>query len=250
MTDPQPTDPQSAAASAAARLDLVEESTRRLLATVSGLEPGALAEPSALPGWTRGHVLAHLARNADSLVNLLTGARTGTDVPQYAGNEARDQGIERDAPRPLDVQLADLRDSHARFAEAAALLDPRAWTATVKHRHGYVFPACDIPAKRLVELEFHHVDLAAGYTPARWPRDFAVAQFHRVAEGLADETGLPGVELVAEDGGERATIGSGTPALTVTGPVHALAAWLSGRSDGADLRRTPDTDLPRLPPMG
>ncbi|MFE4514995.1 maleylpyruvate isomerase family mycothiol-dependent enzyme [Kitasatospora sp. NPDC056783] len=241
------TEPQSAAAS---WLQQVEGATQRLLATVEGMDPGTVAEPSGLPGWTRGHVLAHLARNADSLVNLLTGARTGTDIPQYAGDEARDRDIEHDAPRPLDVHLADLRDSHARFTGAAALMDAQSWSAGVKHRHGYVFPAYDIPAKRLVELEFHHVDLALGYTPARWPRDFAVTQFRRVAEGLADETGLPGVELVAEDGGERATIGSGTPALTVTGPVHALAAWLSGRSDGAGLRRTPDTALPQLPPMG
>ncbi|MEV0474381.1 maleylpyruvate isomerase N-terminal domain-containing protein, partial [Streptomyces prunicolor] len=29
----------------------------------------SVAEPSRLPGWSRGHVLAHLARNADALVN-------------------------------------------------------------------------------------------------------------------------------------------------------------------------------------
>ncbi|WP_316527125.1 maleylpyruvate isomerase family mycothiol-dependent enzyme [Kitasatospora brasiliensis] len=248
MTDSQPTDSQSAAAS---WLSQVEESTERLLTTVAALKPEALAEPSGLPGWTRGHVLAHLSRNADSLVNLLTGARTGTDIPQYASDEARDQGIEDDAPRPLEVQLADLRDSHARFAEAAALMGPEDWAATVRHRFGYVFPAHQIPAKRLVELEFHHVDLAADdYTPARWPESFAVAQFGRIAAALAGNADLPAVSLAAEDTGDRAVIGTGAPALTVEGPVRALTAWLSGRSDGADLRRTPDTALPQLPPMG
>ncbi|MEV7773269.1 maleylpyruvate isomerase family mycothiol-dependent enzyme [Kitasatospora sp. NPDC086791] len=244
------TDPQSAAASAAAWLSQVEESTQRLLQTVSGLAPEALAEPSALPGWTRGHVLAHLARNADSLVNLLTGARTGTDIPQYTSNEARDRDIDRDAPRPLDVHLADLRASHERFAAAAALLPAEAWTVQVKHRRGYLFPASDIPRRRLLEVEYHHVDLAGGRTPAHWPEDFAVAQFRDLADGLAGEPGLPTVELVADDTADRAVIGAGEPALTVEGPVRALTAWLSGRSAGADLRRTPDTALPQLPPMG
>ncbi|MEV7189129.1 maleylpyruvate isomerase family mycothiol-dependent enzyme [Kitasatospora sp. NPDC093102] len=248
------TDPQSAAvpaASAAARhLAQVEESTRHLLHTAAELKPEALAEPSALPGWTRGHVLAHLARNADSLVNLLTGARTGTDVPQYASHEDREQGIERDAPRPLEVQLADLRDSHERFLAAAALMADEAWAVQVRHRFGYLFPASDIPAKRLVELEYHHVDLDAGYTPAHWPESFATAQFRKLATGLAEEAGLPAVELVAEDTGDRAVIGTGEPALTVEGPVRALTAWLSGRSAGDGLRRTPDTALPQLPPMG
>ncbi|MEU9048476.1 MULTISPECIES: maleylpyruvate isomerase family mycothiol-dependent enzyme [unclassified Kitasatospora] len=243
------TDPQSAAASAASWLSQVEESTQRLLQTVSALKPEAVTEPSALPGWTRGHVLAHLARNADSLVNLLTGARTGTDIPQYASNEARDQDIERDAPRPLDVHLADLRASHARFAEAAALMTPEAWAATVKHRSGYLFPASDIPHKRLLELEYHHVDLAAGHGPGDWPEEFAVEEFHRLVEKLHGAD-LPAVEVHAQDTGRFGTIGTGTTSLTVEGPVRALAAWLSGRSAGAGLRRTPDTALPPLPPMG
>ncbi|MEV6974621.1 maleylpyruvate isomerase family mycothiol-dependent enzyme [Kitasatospora sp. NPDC093806] len=243
------TDPQTAAASAAQYLALVEESTRQLLQTVAELKPEAVAEPSALPGWTRGHVLAHLARNADSLVNLLDGARTGTDIPQYASDEARDQGIEDDAPRPVDVQLADLRESDERFTGAAARLPAEAWTAGVRHRTGYVFPASDIPWKRLMEVEYHHVDLAAGYTPDRWPEAFAAAEFRRLADRLAGAD-LPAVELVAEDTGDRAAIGTGEPALTAAGPLRALTAWLSGRSAGQDLRRTPDTALPTLPPLG
>ncbi|AUY49457.1 maleylpyruvate isomerase family mycothiol-dependent enzyme [Streptomyces sp. CB01881] len=251
------TDPQTAAALAADRLGLVGESTRHLLHTVSELKPEAVAEPSALPDWTKGHVLAHLARNADSLVNLLNGARTGTDIPQYASNEARDQEIEDGAPRPVDVQLADLEASGQRFAEAAALLPGEAWTADVRHRSGYVFPACDIPWKRLAEVEYHHVDLDAGYTPAHWPEAFAVAEFRRIAAGLADAA-LPAVELIADDTEDRGAIGSGGPGLVVEGPVRALLAWLSGRSDGDGLQvhrggvQLADgrAALPPLPPLG
>ncbi|MFI6844544.1 maleylpyruvate isomerase family mycothiol-dependent enzyme [Kitasatospora sp. NBC_00085] len=256
------TTPQTATAAAALaheRLRLVVQSTGHLLHGVSGLKPEAVAEPSALPGWTRGHVLAHVARNADSLVNLLNGARTGTDIPQYASNEARDQDIEAGAPRPLDVQLDDLRASAERFAAAAALLPDEAWTATLRHRSGYTFPAHDLPWKRLMEVEYHHVDLDAGYTPAHWPEAFAVAEFRRLAEKLAGAEGLPAIELVADDTEDRAGIGAGgTAELTAEGPVRALTAWLSGRSDGDGLQvhrggvQLADgrAALPPLPPLG
>ncbi len=254
----------SPAAVAAERIRLVAESTGHLLHTVTALDPAAVAEPSALPGWSRGHVLAHLARNADSLVNLLDGARTGRDIPQYATPETRDRDIEAGAPRPLDVQLADLRDASHRFAEAAAELDDEAWESEVRHRTGYVLGAADIPWKRLVETEYHHVDLDAGYTPAHWPQEFAVAEFRRLAARLDGAAGLPAVLLIADDTTDRARIGApgadpaGAPGLTVEGPVRALTAWLGGRSDGDGLQVHRDgvqlTDgraaLPGLPALG
>jgi maleylpyruvate isomerase len=73
-----------------------------------GLDPARLAGPSRLPGWTRGHVLSHLARNADALVNLLTWARTGAEARMYASPAERTDGIEAGAGRALPEQLADL----------------------------------------------------------------------------------------------------------------------------------------------
>lgn len=93
----------------------VRDATERLLIAVGKLDNASVTESSRLPGWTRGHVLAHLARNADALVNVFEGR------PMYASAEARDADIERDAPRPLDVQLADVRESGARFQAAGAV---------------------------------------------------------------------------------------------------------------------------------
>lgn len=72
----------------------LRQATERLIDAVSVLAPTSVAEPSRLAGWTRGHVLTHLSRNADSLVNLLIWARTGEEVPQYASGESRDRDIE------------------------------------------------------------------------------------------------------------------------------------------------------------
>ncbi|MEU8615746.1 maleylpyruvate isomerase N-terminal domain-containing protein, partial [Actinoplanes sp. NPDC048791] len=62
----------------------VDQATERLIRTAEGLEDSAMSAPSALPGWTVGHVLTHVARNADAYTNLLTWARTGVETPAYA----------------------------------------------------------------------------------------------------------------------------------------------------------------------
>jgi maleylpyruvate isomerase len=242
---------------AGAALSAVADSTERLLRTVTELTPEAIAEPSGLPGWTRGHVLAHLARNADSLVNLLETARTGRDIPQYASESAREEGIQQGAARPPAEQLADLTASAERFAATAAALSPEDWAVQLKHRHGYFFPAHEVPAKRLGELEYHHVDLLAGYSPAHWPADFAREQFDALAARFSVPA-LPTVVLVCDDVEHRAVIGDGPVTLVVEGPIRGLTAWLSGRSDGDGLQvrenggplvADPRAALPVLPPM-
>ncbi|MEU9131347.1 maleylpyruvate isomerase family mycothiol-dependent enzyme [Kitasatospora sp. NPDC048540] len=249
----------TAARTAADLLRAVEESTEQLLHGVAELKPEAVHEPSALPGWTRGHVLAHLSRNADSLVNLLETARTGVDIPQYASAEAREQGIRDGAARPLDEHLADLRASHRRFMETAATLPDAAWQVQLRHRAGYLFPAHELPWKRLAEVEYHHVDLAAGHTPAHWPEFFATAEFLKLSDVFRTAEGVPAMLLIADDAGLRERLGPdlGEPALTVEGPVRALTGWLSGRADGDGLQvhlggeqaADPRAVLPRLPAM-
>src|SRR3982751_334442 len=86
----------------------IDPATARLLATARGLDGAAVAAPSILPGWTRGHVLSHVARNADSCVNLLTWARTGVETPQYASAAHRAADVAAGAGRPVAEQLADI----------------------------------------------------------------------------------------------------------------------------------------------
>src|ERR1044071_5981880 len=79
-------------------LAALREATDRLLGATGKLDDAALSEPSRLPGWSRGHVIAHLSRNADALVNVLRG------LPMYANSETRDRDIERDASRTRAAQ--------------------------------------------------------------------------------------------------------------------------------------------------
>src|SRR3954471_6247500 len=106
----------------------VDRATDNLLRAAADLDPAVVSAPSALPGWTTGHVLTHVARNADAYTNLLTWARTGVETPAYASPSARVEGIDAGAGRPLAEQIADLRAAHERFADAGAAMPAEAWT--------------------------------------------------------------------------------------------------------------------------
>ncbi|MDX3093786.1 maleylpyruvate isomerase family mycothiol-dependent enzyme [Streptomyces sp. ME19-03-3] len=225
--------------------------TERLLATVAAMPPASVAEPSLLPGWTRGHVLAHLARNADSLVNLLTWARTGEETPQYAGGDSRDKAVEEGAGRSLAEHLDDLRTSADRLALAIDGLPPRNWTAQVVMRSGRVIAAAEIPYRRLTEVYFHHVDLGLEYTFAHVPEDFAALEFDAIVADLSGHEAVAALRLHDTGDGGKWSIGAGgEPGLSVHGPRHALLAWVSGRSGGEGLTTRPNVPLPVLPPLG
>src|SRR5215469_11297112 len=155
-----------------ATIDQIAVAGNRLAATASALTDDQVTEPSLLPGWSRGHVLTHIARNADGLRNLLIWARTGTETPMYASAERRAADIEAGAGRPAAGLAADVRESAAALTAEAASMPEDAWTAQVRALHGPPFPALGVLERRLSEAEIHHVDLAADYSPGDWPEDF------------------------------------------------------------------------------
>jgi len=153
-------------------LDQVDDATRRLLKTAGALTDEDIGAPSLLPGWTRGHVLNHVARNAEALRNLLSWARTGVVTPSYPSQQARDDAIEAGAARPAAELAADITRTAAEFGAEAATLDRRAWEVRVHLLDGQEFPAALVLTRRLVEVELHHTDLGCGYRRADWPAAF------------------------------------------------------------------------------
>lgn len=244
MTVQRP-DPDADAAEVAA-------ATEQLLDAAAELSAEDLAGPSLLPGWTRGHVLAHLARNADAMVNLLTWAGTGEETPMYADAATRDRAIEAGAGRTPAEQLDDLRESAGRFAAAVAALPPAAWATQVCLRSGRVVAAAEIPWRRLIEVRLHHVDLDAGHTPDDLPAGFADRELAWIVDGLTAHEGVAPVRLRDTGTGASWDLGAAEePELTVSGPARTLLAWVSGRGPGDGLDVSPaGHPLPVLPPLG
>ena len=244
---------------AAADLEQITEATAHLLATVAELTDDDLRQPSLCDGWTRGHVLAHLARNADGLSNLLNTAATGEVTPMYESADKRNADIEAGSSRSAAEQLADLRESAGRFTEAyAAAQAAGKWDTLVYRTPGAEpFPAYTVPGKRIGELLIHHVDLDLDFTPAHWSDAFTDECFADTLAGFEARPDFPALRLDAEEedhvyGIKAAPEDKGV--VVVRGPKRALLAWLLGRASGDGLvavipagGRGP---LPKLPAWG
>ena len=230
----------------------IGEATDRLLASAAALSDAGAREPSLLPGWPRGHVLTHVARNGDGLGNLLRWARTGTKTPMYASREARRADIEAGAGRSAADLAADVQATAIAFAAEAASLPDGAWAAQVQGLTGPPIPARGVLDWRLREVEIHHVDLAAGYRPGDWPGEFVTASLRGVAGEFAGREDTPPCQL-QPDGADSGPLRIGperpaTQQVVVQGPPASLLAWLIGRDDGSGLRVPGGAALPVLPP--
>jgi maleylpyruvate isomerase len=151
----------------------VDDATERLMDATGQLTDEDVDRQSLLPGWTRGHVLAHIAHSGDAMRNLLTWARTGIQTPAYASQKARDAAIDAGARRPVAELLADVSESAVAFRAEACTLSDDAWQVAVRVLANPQFPAEQLLVRRLVEVELHHTDLDIGYRPADWPSEFA-----------------------------------------------------------------------------
>lgn len=149
---------------------------QRLFTTLDRLDDGGCRRPSRLPGWTIGHVLTHLARNADSHVRMLEGAGRGEALEQYPGGyDQRAADIEAGAGRPAAALAHDVRSSAARLELTWARTGPRAWAGHGLAR-GRRWACRDLPFHRWREVELHHVDLGLGYEPTHWPEEYVARE--------------------------------------------------------------------------
>lgn len=225
--------------------ELVRTATERLLSALTKLDGSAVREPSQLPGWTRGHVLSHLARNADALLNVLAGN------PMYASGETREADIEAGAPRALDEQIDDVRVSASRLDTAFSALDENDWNRTVTLRNGVTDLASRLPFRRWIEVELHHVDLGVGYTLEDLPGSFVDRELDNMAQRFSRHPGISAaLELRAEDGRSWRTGAEqepGSAPLVVAGSPAALVGWLTGRTSGSGL--SAGDSLPALPAL-
>jgi maleylpyruvate isomerase len=224
------------------------EATTGLTAGISGLTDAEAREPSLLPNWTRGHVLTHLARNAEGGTRLLNWALTGVPSYEYPSVEERAAAIEAGADRPAAVLVADVHATAEALADAAAKLPPDAWQHQVTWTTGEQTPADLVVRSRLAEVLIHHVDLGLGFGPASWPAPFVDTMLTITAGALINRSPAElSARLDASDTGRSFQIGSAADAIHIRGTEADLLAWLLGRSDGAGLAGDTPGPLPPVP---
>ena len=242
MADPAGT-PTSVPDSVGSSVAALVSSTHSLFTSLEEFTDTQARDASLLPGWTRGHVLTHIARNADAMVNLLTWARTGEETPMYPSRDKRNADIEAGSGRSAPELVDDVHASHERMLAEIDAMPSAAWDNPIRHggrnteAHGR-----DIPHIRRVEVEIHHVDLNLDYTLAHLPEDFVEHMLRDVTADFSADGDKPGMVLVGNDDEGRWTISPG--GAEVSGPPPSLLGWLLGRTDGVGLHS--DQPLPAL----
>jgi maleylpyruvate isomerase len=165
--------------------------------------------PTTLPGWTRRHLVAHVAANADALGNLVRWATTGTPTPMYPSPEARAAGIRRGLAMTAGELDSWLRHSSETLGSSMSRMTPDQWTAEVVTAQGRTVPASEIPWLRAREVCVHAVDLDLGVGFTDLPDDFLEAL---CADVVAKRGDVPAID----------------------GPLAERAAWLTGRPHHLD----------------
>jgi len=172
-----------------------------------------VAAPSRLPGWTRGHVLAHLRQSGDGHAAMLEAAERGEVGVQYPGGPAgraaaidADAGL--DAPRQVELLHRSIERLEAAWASSS-------WDGVGEASAGRIRIA-ELPFMRLREVEVHHVDLDIGYEFEDLPAEYARLELQRMemlwrARQPMGLTGLPEAALAA--------------------PPARRLAWLLGRAE-------------------
>jgi maleylpyruvate isomerase len=225
-------------------LILLAHETTLLVRAAAGLDDETVRAASRCKGWTRAHVLSHIARNADALGNLVSWAITGTPVKMYDSPQTRDADIVAGSGRGAREILTDLEESAARFASAATGLAGPPEHADVEMRAGRTVLGGQLPTLRLMEVVFHHVDLAAGYTFQDADPGFVKRAVSNAVQRISASDQAPSIRL-GSDEGDTWSVADG--AQDVTGSNAALLLWLA-RGDGTGV--SSQAPLPGLPSWG
>ncbi len=228
--------------------DELAESETKLLASLEQ-PPEWAAHPSALPGWTRGHVVAHLLGNAEGLLNLITWARSGVRTPMYPSPDARSAAIEERAAWPLSRLREALAEKSAEFGAACAdLVEPLA-AHDLEMGFGASVEAWEIPMIRVREIEIHRVDLADGYSADDWSAGFTLRTLAQVQRTFIARGDMPVASLRAANTGRVWSFEEPESHPTkpdLLGNEADLLAWLIGRPHGP-IRTSDSSPLPVAP---
>ncbi len=168
-----------------------------LVDSLGGVTDEDARRASLLPDWTVGHVLTHLARNAESHTRMLVAARLGQVGEQYPGGLAqRAADIEAGADRPATALIADVVNSAIELADAWAAMTPAAWTGTGRMPEQDIAVA-DLPFRRWREVEVHRADLGLGFGWEDWSDQYVEAELGarfpppRAAQPTVDPSSCP-----------------------------------------------------------
>ncbi|PRB70206.1 maleylpyruvate isomerase family mycothiol-dependent enzyme [Arthrobacter sp. MYb213] len=203
-------------------LSRLNRETSMMMATIDTLSAEELAADSLCEGWSRAHVIAHLASNGRTLVKLIDWAISGEPQQLYASTEARNAEIAELAALPGEELLTRFRDAATYFAEQSERLTGELAVDEVD-LHGKIIPATSIVALRIAEVVIHHHDLQTAWTIEEADPDSQENAVEAAVRTMRVKN-APGMTLLSEEGDEW-VIGDGS--LQVRSDREGFIEWLA-----------------------
>ncbi|MCZ2404318.1 maleylpyruvate isomerase family mycothiol-dependent enzyme [Paenarthrobacter sp. Z7-10] len=230
--------------STAALLTALRTTAAILLEKSAALTDSGMRTGTELPGWTRGHVLAHLSGVTNAMARQAEYAVRGEKTELYDGGfEGRNKAIELAAGHGAAEQHRDLEAALDRALTAFDALDEVGWRASIAYRNGVVL---DGGLALWRELVIHLSDLAVGRGPETWTQPFCRHLFDFLTARVPAELRLKLQPL----GLPPLTLGNGNRSISISGMLTDIAAWLAGRTPtSGSLRATAAADGVDLPAL-
>jgi maleylpyruvate isomerase len=225
-------------------VDWMTDGHRYLGSRLAQLGDDELSAPSALPGWTRRHLLSHLGHNARALRNLVHWAATGEPTPMYSAPAARASEIDSGASWEPQRLRAFVEAEQGALATALAQLDGEQLGAEVITAQGRQVRAAVLPWLRTRELWIHAVDLHRDADFSDFPApllDKLLAEVLRWRRDVRGET----LHVQPTDREPAPALGDQQHPGQVVGRAADLARWATGRG-AVNIRTTDDSPLPIL----
>ena len=180
-----------------------------------------------------GHVLTHIARNADGHCNMFDGAAKGEVFAQYPGGMAqRVDEIEMGAHRRAAEIVDDLdRTITALEAKWVSATDEMWATGRCRSFTGEM-PLALQPFRRWREVEIHHHDLGAEFSWRDWSDEYTMRELEMTIAKLAPRLDDSAIALRSTDSPHVWTIPENScSVIEIRAPRRQLLAWLVDRYD-------------------
>jgi maleylpyruvate isomerase len=208
----------------------------RLIALLDGLTDADMRAPSALPDWSRGHVLTHLEHSATAYARQVEYALDGKMIEVYDGRQR--PSVAPGAARSAAEIRAAIAETTAELDRAWDRVGPDDWDRPVRYRDGWLR---GLLFGRWREVEIHLTDLDLGYRSSDWSTEFCLHAVNFLGARAAK-----GIQLTVSAGGYQCMWGTGE-SVEVSGELTDVTAWLAGR-DAAGALTTSTGKLPELGP--
>lgn len=187
-----------------------------------------VGEPSLLPGWSRGHVVAHVVLNAEGFIEVAQALNAAQPALMYpAGAEARDSAIDDLARAPIEQLLLRLDSANTQFLQ---WWDPEPPTGPAATAEGHpTFASTTVLQRRIRELQVHLVDLNLdGFGIEDWTNSFVNADLELQWPTVAHRTSQP-VRVVDERGTEWSTGANSSGLQLLQVERRRLLGWVLDR---------------------